>query len=101
MSVPWLKERDGALVLMVRVHPGARRTEVVGPLGDWLKIRVSSPPVDGAANSALAEFIADLFNLRRSQVEVVKGLHSRSKVLNIMGISQDAALAVIENSYPK
>lgn len=98
MSVPWLKERDGTLVLSVRVHPGARRTEVVGPLGNWLKIRVSSPPVDGAANSALEEFIADLLNLRRSQIEIVQGLHSRSKILNIMGISLGVALAAIENS---
>lgn len=101
LSASWIKERDEDVVLSVRVQPGARRTEVSGVLGDELKFRIASPPVEGAANAALIEFVADLLSVRRSQIEVMQGFHSRSKVLKIKGIAKNAVQLIIENSYPK
>ena len=56
-----------------------------------LKIRLTAPPVDGAANEALVKFLADTFSVPKSQVEIVSGHTSRNKIVRIQGISQDEA----------
>ena len=67
--------RDGNdLVLDVRVQPRASRSEIAGPHGERLRIRLQAPPVDGRANSALIEFIAAAFGLPRSRVVIEHGL---------------------------
>ena len=60
LSATWWRRRtDGTVELAIRVHPGAKRTEVVGPLGDELKVRVAAPPVDGKANTAVIRVLAE------------------------------------------
>ena len=82
--------------LTVHVQPRASRSEVVGPHGDALKIRLASPPVDNAANEELVAFIAARLGLPKRQVRVVSGFTSRRKVLEIDGVDAatlDAAMA--------
>jgi uncharacterized protein (TIGR00251 family) len=75
-----------AIVLRVRVQPGAGRSSVTGRHGDALAIRVAAPPVDGRANSQCVELVADLLGVRKSQVELVSGERSRLKRLRVTGI---------------
>ena len=76
----------------VRAQPRARANEVAGSYGDRaVKIRLAAPPVDGAANDELVEYLADLFDLPRSRVELVRGHGSRSKVVRVHGVSEDEA----------
>ena len=76
--------RDGNdLVLDVRVQPRASRSEIAGPHGERLRIRLQAPPVDGRANSALIEFIAAAFGLPRSRVVIEHGLAGRDKRLRL------------------
>jgi hypothetical protein len=75
--------------LAVHVQPRAARSEVVGEHGGALKIRLAAPPVDGAANEALVEFVAARLGLPRRQVRLVGGAASRRKLLEIDGM--DAA----------
>lgn len=82
-----LSEKADGVTLAVRVQPGARKSEVSGFVGDALKVKVASPPVDGAANEALIKFIADLFQTRAARISLIQGERSRSKVLKIVGIS--------------
>jgi uncharacterized protein (TIGR00251 family) len=58
MTAAWRREEDGAVVLVLHVQPGAKRTEVAGVHGDALKIRLAAPPVDGKANAELVRFLA-------------------------------------------
>ena len=58
-----------------------------------IKVRVAAPPVEGAANQALVEFVAKLLSLPKSRVRLVSGLTSRRKVLEIEGMSPDAVAA--------
>ena len=58
---------------------------MVGELGDALKIALTSPPVDGRANEACIEFLAELFTIPRSSVSIVSGQSSRNKVIRIAG----------------
>lgn len=83
---------DGGVELSVRAKPRARQTGLAGRYGDRaVKIRLAAPPVDGAANEELIEFLADLFGLSRSSVEIVRGHGSRSKVVRIHGVGEEVA----------
>ena len=76
----------------VRVQPRASRSEIVGVHGDAMKIRLSAPPVDGAANDALVELIASVLGVARRAVRIVSGETSRSKVVEVEGVTAAAVL---------
>ena len=75
--------QTGALILNVRVQPGAQRDSLAGILGDRLKIRLQAPPVDGKANQALIKFIARTCGVAPRQVSLLSGHNSRDKRLRI------------------
>ena len=79
---------DHAL-LSVRVQPRAKRTEVVGERDGTVVIRIAAPPVDGKANAALCRFVADVADVPRRAVHVVRGESARDKVVRIEGRSLD------------
>jgi len=82
MNLPIKGTHDGAR-FAVRVTPRASRTALNGLTGDGpdaaLKIALHAPPVEGRANAALIEFLADLLHVRRSEIEIAGGAHSRNK----------------------
>ncbi|MBF0570281.1 MAG: DUF167 domain-containing protein [Candidatus Omnitrophica bacterium] len=71
--------------LQVKVIPGAKKN-LWKEDGDIIKIYLTAPPVEGRANEALIDFLADHYKVRRSEIEIVKGLKSRHKVVNILRI---------------
>lgn len=79
----WLREDGDALVLALHVQPGAKRTEVVGPHGDALKLRLAAPPVDGKANAELRRYLAEAFGVPLRQVTLIRGETSRQKSVRI------------------
>jgi uncharacterized protein len=83
---------DGRLVFKVQVVPRSSRSEVIGEHNGSLRVRVSSPPVEGAANKELTHVLAKAFNVSRSAVDIVSGQNSRLKQVSIAGVSS-AALA--------
>jgi uncharacterized protein len=80
----------GRVRFSVRVQPRASKTEVSGIHGDALKIRLSAPPVDGAANAALVEFLSRLFAVPRRAVMILAGESSRLKIIEVEGITERA-----------
>ena len=84
MSDPvWLKRSGERLTLTLHIQPGAKKTEVAGEHGDALKIRLAAPPVDGKANAALLEFIAEKLGVAKSAVSLKSGQASRRKVVEV------------------
>ena len=75
----WVQGQDGAVVVVVRAQPGAKRTAVVGSHGGALKIAVHAPPVDGKANEALQAALADWLGLPKRLVVLQAGTTSRDK----------------------
>jgi uncharacterized protein (TIGR00251 family) len=69
----------------VRVHPRTARTAITGTMGDALKLTLSAPPLDGRANTALAEYFSEIFSVPRGAVQVVAGIRSRNKVIRVAG----------------
>ena len=75
--------------IQIQVQPRASRTEVVGPHGDAIKIRLAAPPVDGAANQALIRLVASTLHVPRSAVTVKAGHSARRKVVDVVGLSAE------------
>jgi uncharacterized protein (TIGR00251 family) len=70
----------------VRVVPRASKNEISGRHGEAVKIRLTAPPVEGAANEALIDFLAEMLEVRKSQIEILSGHASRDKIVCVVGL---------------
>ena len=87
IAAPYLRaDSDGAL-LSVKLQPRASVNEIGQPLGNELRIRVTAPPVDAAANEALIRLLAEKLNWPRSRIDLICGQTSRHKVVKLYGLS--------------
>ena len=89
----FLRVQADGLLLSVKLQPRASANEIVGPLGAELRIKVTAPPVDAAANEALLRLLADTLGCTRAQVELVRGHTSRRKVVKLHGLAPASVLA--------
>ena len=87
----WLLADGDGVVLRLHIQPGAKKTEIAGLHGEALKIRLAAPPVDGKANAALIDFVAERLGLAKSAVSLKSGQTSRRKVLEISAAPGDTA----------
>ncbi len=83
-------EHSEGVVLSVRAQPRARKPGVLGEQAGALKLAVSAPPEGGRANAALVDALADLFGVKRSQVELIAGATARDKRFLIRGVARAA-----------
>ena len=82
VSLPgWVRQSGPDLLIELSVQPGARRNGPAGVLDGRLKLSVSAPPVEGAANDAVVRFIARLLGIPKSRLAVIRGTSSRRKTL--------------------
>jgi uncharacterized protein (TIGR00251 family) len=87
MSELRIREQDGAITFEVRVAPRASRNRVVGIQDGALKVALTAPPIDGAANEALRKLLAKALGVAKSDVEILRGDRARTKVLRVHGVS--------------
>lgn len=78
-----MSDRAEVVRFDVRVQPRASRNEFAGVQNGVLRVRLTAPPVDGAANEALVDFIADELGVARRRVRIVSGFGSRNKVVEV------------------
>ena len=71
----------------MKVQPRARRNAITGTLGDALKLALTAPPVEGRANQAVIEFLAETLEIPRASVTITSGETSRNKTVRISGLS--------------
>lgn len=76
----------------VKVQPRSKASELAGTFGSALKVRLQAPPVDGAANEALVELLAQSLGVPRRDIRILHGEHSRLKSVEVRGVSASAAL---------
>lgn len=88
-SAPYLRSVPGGVQITLKVQPRASRNEIGGLMGAELRVRVTAPPVDDAANAAVTELLAECLGCARGAVQLVKGRTSRHKVVQVAGL--DAA----------
>jgi uncharacterized protein (TIGR00251 family) len=84
-----LKQTDKGIGFTVKVQPRARKNAITGSVGEALKLSLTAPPVEGKANQAVIEFLADFFDIPRSSVTITSGKTSRLKMVNIRGAGLD------------
>ena len=89
----WLKPQPDGVLLAVKLQPRASKIEILGVLGDELRIKVPAPPVDAAANEALVRLLAERLDCPRGKVELVRGHTSRHKTIKLHGLTADAVAA--------
>ena len=87
---------DQRTLLRVRAQPRASRNEIAGWKEDVLYVRLTAPPVEGAANRHLLDFLADRLGIRRSSVILKSGERSRDKSVEILGLDPDEARRRLE-----
>ena len=83
----FLRAQPDGTLLSVKLQPRASINEIGEPLGDELRIKVTAPPVDAAANEALIRLLAGKLDCARGRIELVRGHKSRHKVLKLLGFT--------------
>jgi uncharacterized protein (TIGR00251 family) len=91
----WLRADRGAILLEVLVQPRASRTKLLGEHDGRLKIALAAPPVDGEANAALVELLADLLGVKKAQVSLAAGESGRRKRIRVEGVGEAEALRLL------
>ncbi|MFZ1699862.1 MAG: DUF167 domain-containing protein [Pyrinomonadaceae bacterium] len=89
---------QGSVTFAVRVIARASRTEIVGEHVGALKVRLNSPPVDGAANTELIKLLAKHFGVAKSDVEIISGHTNRSKKIRISGEDVSGFAAILKGN---
>jgi len=88
----FITARSDGVTLAIKLQPRASKNEIGAARGAALRIKVTAPPVDAAANEALLRLLADTFDCPRSKIELIRGHTSRQKVVNIYGLNTNGVL---------
>lgn len=83
------------MILLVRVQPRASKDEVAGVMKGALKVRLRAPAVEDRANEALCKYLAELLKTPKSAVRILSGHHSRSKRVEVLGVTEQQVLALV------
>jgi uncharacterized protein len=97
MDDPGLKARETSLGFEFQLHvlPRAKRSELAGLHNGALKMRVTAPPVDDAANRAILEFFSSLLDIPKSRIQILTGVKSRDKRIQIKGLNLSRFLEIV------
>ncbi len=86
---------EASVLLCIKVVPNASRTEIIGWLGDYLKIRVQAPPEDGKANQAFLKYLSKQLKCPRKQIVLESGAFSPQKRIRIEGFDRAHVLSTL------
>lgn len=82
-----ITENENSIVFEVRVIPRSSKSEIVGEYNDCLKVKLTSPPVDGEANEELIKLFSKTFNISKSDIFILSGQTSKTKQIQISGLT--------------
>ena len=91
-----VKSSDSGVRFAVHLQPRSSRNEIGGVQGSALRIRVTAPPVEGAANAALVELLSEALGVAKRSVTIARGVSSRTKIVEVAGVAPDAILELAE-----
>jgi len=91
-----LRDSDDGVTLRVRVQPRASRDAFGGVREGMLVVRLSAPPVEGAANAALQRFLAHALRVAPSKVEILRGATGREKIVRVSGVTANDVRALVD-----
>jgi len=83
------------VIVSVRMQPRASKDEISGAVGGALKVRLRAPALEDRANEALCEYLAELLKTPKAAVRILSGHHSRSKRVEVRGVTEQQVLALV------
>jgi uncharacterized protein len=86
-----VSEAEDSITFSVRVAPRASKSEIIGEVEGFLKVRISAPPVDGAANVEVVKILAKAFGVAKANIEILSGQTSKTKRIRIDGVTAQKA----------
>ena len=95
---PFLTVQKDGVLLAVKLQPRSSKNEIVGVIGNELRIKVTAPPVEAAANEALLRLLAEVLGCARSQVELMRGHTARHKIVKLYGVEPGWAVLRLDDS---
>lgn len=99
MTTPgFLREQPDGVLITIKLQPRASANAIGEALGTELRVKVTAPPVDAAANEALVRLLADVLDCPRNRVELLRGHTSRHKTVKVYGLSADAVSARLQQA---
>jgi len=94
----YIENKDGEAILNIRVIPNAPFNCIKEISGDRLKIKIKAVPEDKRANMELINYLAETFNTKKNNIEIIKGLKSREKTIKIKGVNYNIILQKIKEA---
>ncbi len=94
-----IEETEDGVILSVRIQPRASKDEIVGEYNGALKIKLTSPPVEGEANRRCVEYLSKKLKIAKSQMEIIKGEKSKDKLIKIIGLKKADVLKIFHNKF--
>jgi uncharacterized protein (TIGR00251 family) len=95
-DLPNIIETDDGIIFNVYVQPRASHNELCGICGGELKIRLTSPPVEGSANRMCTKYFADLLGIAKSRISIVRGEKSRHKSIKAFDVTKEDFEAILQ-----
>ena len=89
------------LTIKIKVEPRSSKSGIVGPYGDALKVKLTSPPVEGKANKELIEVLAKAFGVAKKDVEIISGQSSKNKIVKLLSVPSKAEALLSKLSISK
>jgi len=80
------KKNNNNLIIKIKVEPRSSKSGIVGPYGDALKVKLTSPPVEGKANKELIEVLAKGYGIPKKNIEIISGQSSKNKTVKLIGV---------------
>ena len=97
MARKFSEGKSGAAIA-IRVTPRAKKSQIVSILSDnTIKIKLAAPPVEGKANEELIRFLAKVFKVRKSKLEIVAGKTGRDKLVTVLGLKPEEMHQIISD----
>jgi uncharacterized protein (TIGR00251 family) len=93
----WVGPARGGAGLAVWAVPGAARSEIAGQMGEYLRVRLAAPPVEGRANKELLRFLAERLGVRQTDLRIAGGASGRRKRVVVVGLSPTEVVQRLES----
>lgn len=90
-----IKETAAGVIFAIQVLPRSSQCKLAGLRGDFLRIKITAPPVDGRANEEVVRFFTAIFGVKREQVQIIGGLKAKRKTIMIKDISKKSVEVVL------
>ena len=91
-----IRSIDGGIEVRLHIQPRAKQSGIVGIHNKSLKVKITAPPVDDAANRAIIDYFSNLLGIAKSNIKIASGMKSKEKSLQIKGVSLQSFLQTIE-----